>query len=81
MRELLSNWRRYIFLLGILMAQFTITGFDACGHMSEETKNADVSAAYGVVFSIITSAFVGFCYLLALTFSIQARPSAALVKC
>ena len=23
--------RRYIFLLGMLMSQFTITGFDACG--------------------------------------------------
>ncbi|CAL5221654.1 g3881 [Coccomyxa viridis] len=61
----------YLFLLGILMSQFTLTGFDACGHMSEETKNADVSAPWGIVVALGTSAVVGWGYLMALLYSIQ----------
>ncbi|KAK9915256.1 hypothetical protein WJX75_006770 [Coccomyxa subellipsoidea] len=61
----------YIFLLGILMSQFTLTGFDACGHMSEETKSADRSAPWGIILAIGTSAVVGWGYILALLFSIQ----------
>ncbi len=29
----------FVFGLGLLMAQYTITGFDASAHMAEETKN------------------------------------------
>ena len=43
------------------------------GHMSEETRNADVSAAWGIVIAIVTSAMVGFGYILALCFAIQVR--------
>ena len=46
------------------------------GHMSEETKNADVSAAYGIIIAILTSAAVGFGYILALIFAIQVCPCA-----
>lgn len=28
----------YVFLVGLLMSQYTVTGFDASAHMSEETK-------------------------------------------
>ncbi|CAK0780294.1 hypothetical protein CVIRNUC_005001 [Coccomyxa viridis] len=61
----------YLFLLGILMSQFTLTGFDACGHMSEETRNADVSAPWGIIVALGTSAVVGWGYIMALLFSIQ----------
>ena len=64
---------RYIFLVGILMAQFTMTGFDACAHMSEETKGADKSAPTAMVMSIGAASIAGFAYLLALLFSIQVR--------
>src|SRR5439155_510259 len=30
----------FVFGLGLLMAQYTITGYDASAHMSEETRNA-----------------------------------------
>lgn len=46
-------------------------GFDACGHMSEETRNADVSAPWGIVVALGTSAVVGWGYLMALLYSIQ----------
>lgn len=62
---------RYLFFVGMLMSQFTITGFDACAHMSEETKGADKSAAWAIVMAISTSAIAGWGYLLALLFSIQ----------
>src|ERR1017187_9305173 len=33
----------YVFMLGLLMAQYTFTGYDASAHMSEETHNADLA--------------------------------------
>ncbi|KAK9918140.1 hypothetical protein WJX75_001594 [Coccomyxa subellipsoidea] len=61
----------YIFFVGMLMAQFTFTGYDACGHMSEETKSADKTAAWGIVLAVGLSAISGFIYIIALMFSIQ----------
>ncbi|WAR61998.1 hypothetical protein PtB15_14B92 [Puccinia triticina] len=60
----------YVAACGILCA-YTITGFDASAHMSEETKNAAWSAPLGVLTSIIVSAIFGFGVILALLFSIQ----------
>jgi amino acid transporter len=37
----------YVACIGILMSQYTITGFDASAHLSEETKNAAWSAPWG----------------------------------
>ena len=34
----------FVFMIGLLMAQYTFTGYDASAHMSEETHNADISA-------------------------------------
>ncbi|KAJ3148208.1 hypothetical protein HDU86_007556 [Geranomyces michiganensis] len=67
----------YVFLLGLLTAQFTLTGFDASAHMSEETANASVAGPIGVVMSIVVSAVVGWVYLLGLTFSIQNEAAVA----
>lgn len=61
----------YIFFLGMLMAQFTLTGYDACGHMSEETVEADKTAALGIVLAVGCSAIAGLMYILALMFSVQ----------
>lgn len=70
-----SCFCRYLFFVGTLMSQFTITGFDTCAHMAEETKGADMSAAWAIVMSVSASAIAGWGYLLALLFSIQvARP-------
>lgn len=46
----------YVFFLGFLLAQYTITGFDASAHVSEETKGARVSAPKAIVRSIYISA-------------------------
>jgi amino acid transporter len=61
----------YVAIIGILMSQYTITGFDASAHLSEETQNAAWSAPRGVLLSIGCSAVFGFFYLLCLLFSIQ----------
>jgi len=61
----------YVFLLGLLQAQYTYTGYDASAHMSEETQNASRSAARGVIMSIIVSAIFGYILALAVTFAIQ----------
>ncbi|HEY2718369.1 MAG TPA: amino acid permease, partial [Solirubrobacteraceae bacterium] len=59
----------YILPLGFLLTQYTITGFDSCAHISEETHGASTSAAKGVWRSILYSSIFGWILLLALTFA------------
>ncbi|KAI0251622.1 APC amino acid permease [Lactifluus subvellereus] len=61
----------YVALIGILIAQYTLTGFDASAHMTEETHNAAMSGSIGIVVSIGVSAVLGWFLLLGLLFSIQ----------
>ena len=46
----------YVACIGILMSQYTITGFDASAHLSEETRKAAWSSPLGVLTSLICSA-------------------------
>ena len=59
----------YVLPLGFLLTQYTITGFDASAHVSEETHDASRSAARGVWQSIFYSAVIGWFVLLAITFA------------
>ncbi|GAA5931112.1 hypothetical protein JCM3775_000804, partial [Rhodotorula graminis] len=59
----------YVALTGILLAQFTITGFDASAHMAEETADSGRAAPLGVLISVGASACFGLFYLLSLLFS------------
>lgn len=61
----------YVAMCGGLMSQYTLTGFDASAHLSEETRNAEWSAPVGVVSSVGFSSLFGFFVLLAFLFSIQ----------
>lgn len=49
----------YVFFLGFLLAQYTITGFDASAHVSEETVGARVNAPKAIVRAIYVSAIAG----------------------
>src|SRR5262249_7561616 len=49
----------YVLPLGFLLTQYTITGFDSCAHISEETEGAATNAAKGVWRSIFYSAIFG----------------------
>jgi amino acid transporter len=60
----------FVFGIGLLMAQYTYTGYDASAHMSEETRQASRSAAIGVVMSVVMSVIFGFILLVAITFAI-----------
>src|SRR5260221_12256527 len=60
----------FVFGIGLLMAQYTYTGYDASAHMSEETRSASRSAAIGVVMSVVMSVIFGFILLVAVTFAV-----------
>ncbi|ETW76750.1 putative amino acid transporter [Heterobasidion irregulare TC 32-1] len=61
----------YVVVVGILMAQYTLTGFDASAHMTEETHNAAMAGSIGIVMAIGVSAVLGWFLLLGLLFSMQ----------
>ncbi|GJM88070.1 hypothetical protein PR202_ga04093 [Eleusine coracana subsp. coracana] len=64
----------YIFVLGLLMSQYTFTGYDASAHMTEETKNADWNGPVGIISAIGISLVVGWGYLLGITFAVKDIP-------
>jgi len=59
-----------VFVLGLLQAQWTYTGYDASAHVAEETVMARLNSAWGVFLSVAVSAVAGYVLLLALTWSI-----------
>ena len=65
-----------VFGLGLLMSQYTITGFDASAHMAEETQKASRMAAVGMYMSVVVSVIFGFILLVAVTFAIPGTPGA-----
>ncbi|MHA6618202.1 amino acid permease [Pseudonocardia sp. DLS-67] len=60
----------FVFGIGLLMSQYTITGFDASAHMSEETRSASRTAALGMVMAVVASVIFGFVLLVAVTFAV-----------
>ncbi|KAL5140098.1 Amino-acid permease BAT1 [Glycine soja] len=64
------NSKPYIFLLGLLMSQYTLTGFDASAHMTEETKDADRNGPKGIISAVGISIVVGWGYILGITFAV-----------
>ncbi|HYB22687.1 MAG TPA: amino acid permease [Solirubrobacteraceae bacterium] len=70
----------YILPLGFLLTMYTITGYDASAHVSEETHGAESSAPKGIWRSVLYSAIFGWIVLLAITFAIQKGHEAAIYK-
>ena len=68
-----SGWgsKIYVLMLGLLLAQYTFTGYDASAHMTEETRDAATAGPRGIVTSIIVSLFAGWLLLIGITFAIQ----------
>ncbi|MGH3028847.1 MAG: amino acid permease, partial [Gaiellaceae bacterium] len=60
----------FVWGLGLLLAQYTITGFDASAHTAEETNKASRMAATGMWTSVVASVIFGWILLLAVTFAI-----------
>ena len=59
----------YVLPLGFLLTMYTQTGYDASAHLSEETRDAAMSAARGVWRSVFWSGVIGWIVLLAITFA------------
>ncbi|CAD6268871.1 unnamed protein product [Miscanthus lutarioriparius] len=64
----------HIFVLGLLMSQYTLSGYDASAHMTEETKNAGRNGPIGIISAIGISLVVGWGYILGITFAVKDIP-------
>jgi amino acid transporter len=60
----------YVMLIGLLNAQYTLTGYDASAHMSEETHEAATAAPKGIIWSVIISVIFGFILLVSMNVGI-----------
>jgi amino acid transporter len=78
-----SNGRTFYwwaFVLGLLQAQWTYTGFDASAHMAEETEDPRRHAPWGIVLSVAVSGVVGYLLLISLTLAIRTIPGVLAAK-
>src|SRR6202453_2733000 len=68
-----SGWgsKIYVLMLGLLLAQYAFTGYDASAHMTEETRSAATAGPRGIVTSILVSLVAGWVLLIGITFAIQ----------
>jgi amino acid transporter len=70
----------YVLPLGFLLTMYTITGYDASAHVSEETHGSADAAPKGVWRSVFYSAVIGWIVLLAITFAIQKSHEGEILK-
>jgi amino acid transporter len=67
----------WVFLLGFLLPIYTITGYDASAHTSEETQKAAHSVPRGITHSVLWSAVFGWIMLCAFVLMIPNMDEAA----
>ncbi len=67
----------WAFLVGLLQAQWTLTGYDASAHITEETVDPRRNAPWGMFIAVLLSGVFGYLLLLAVTLAIQDLPAAA----
>ncbi|ORY96421.1 amino acid/polyamine transporter I, partial [Syncephalastrum racemosum] len=60
-----------VFLLGLLQAGWTLTGYEAGAQIVEGTKRADITAPRGIIVSVLGAAIQGFLLIISALFSIQ----------
>ncbi|GAA5955471.1 hypothetical protein JCM8115_006764 [Rhodotorula mucilaginosa] len=63
-----SSSNVWAFMLAFLSTSGVLTGWDASGHIAEETKNASVASARGMFWSCVASAVLAFPLLLLFEF-------------
>ncbi|KAH9293087.1 hypothetical protein KI387_041705, partial [Taxus chinensis] len=61
----------YAIILSFLVSQYSLYGYDAAAHLTEETKGADINGPIAILSSLGIISVFGWAYILALTFSIQ----------
>jgi len=67
----------YLFLLGLLLPAFTITGFDASAHTAEETIGAAKAIPKGMIHSVLWSGVFGWIMLAAIVLAAPSIDKAA----
>ena len=65
----------WAFVIGLLQAQWTFTGYDASASVSEETVDPRRRAPWGMILAVVVSSVVGYLLLIALTMSIKDVPA------
>jgi amino acid transporter len=65
----------WAFIIGLLQAQWTFTGYDASASVSEETVDPRRRVPWGMVMAVVVSSLVGYLLLIALTLAIKDIPS------
>jgi amino acid transporter len=60
----------WVTAVGLMLAQYTITGFDASAHMTEETRDAAVSGPRGIVTAVWVSVLAGFVLMVGLSVAV-----------
>jgi len=63
------------FIIGLLQAQWTFTGYDASASVSEETVDPRRRVPWGMVMAVVVSSVAGYLLLIALTLAITDIPS------
>jgi len=59
--DIQRNWRTSCMELALVVfTGFSLTGFDASGHIAEETKNASVVAGRGIITGVVATGLLGF---------------------
>ena len=65
------------FLNAMTLGMWTMTGYDASAHVSEETHDASRSAPRGILSAVLVSAVAGYALIAALTLAIRNLPMVA----
>lgn len=65
----------WAFIIGLLQAMWTFTGYDASASVSEETVDPRRRAPWGMMMAVAVSGVVGYLLLIALTIAIRDIPS------
>jgi amino acid transporter len=65
----------WAFVVGLLQAQWTFTGYDASASVSEETVDPRRRVPWGIVTAVVVSSVIGYLLLIALTLAIRDIPS------
>ncbi len=67
----------WAFLIGLLQPQWTLTGYDASAHITEETLDPKRNAPWGMFLAVLISGIIGFIMNLVTTLAIQDLPATA----
>src|SRR4030095_15874697 len=65
----------WAFIVGLLQAQWTFTGYDASASVSEETVDPRWRVPWGMVMAVVVSSVAGYLLLIALTLAIKDIPA------